>query len=606
MLPDHPTPVPLTLTFATTLLGVLCLGSAASTAEPQCVTSFREIKFPDGSARVKNYVCQTKGTATPEIRIEFDRLSEDAAGSLIQGTPHAYLQRAFGNVRVVKNTVAAEVKKLFDQFGTKNVVSSCFAFQVASAAGGRGYQNDADSTCGQSSESTLWYLTYPNRESVATFEMPLPTAVRYYQTTSNWPQGFNFFYAGEDCLTGSPIPCTIIWRPARAEDLTNYEQNLAAYNKLLGLEDYSSKPAGVLEEAEPKVDETDSWANTQKRYFDLIAYLTRGGWPDDFLIITGTVGRGDCEGYGLALSLYVRQLILDVAFIQNVSDRAVSIDGLLGSEGAITRLRAVMPGATTIEGATVALPKEQIEPGETIAIPLVISFTMGDGLKEIFGDQRDAEKVFKRIRAAKQGMVFQVGADGSEPLIRKVRESFGRPTVPGPPTYAFGPELRLSGLVMDGKPIVFDQASRNFMRLTAFEEGASCPYLYAWDDGQNAWVRHGKIIHAANSKDKEATEKITFSGFHSKFRLAEEELEVSYIDSVRLEVRLRDGTGISLRPSVALTSSQDGRYATIRAGQTIEFSFELPPTINAAAVNQSTLAVTGYYQPYSSMMMAKH
>ena len=64
---------------------------------------------------------------------------------------------------------------------------------------------------------------------------------------------------------------------------------------------------------------------------------------------------------------------------------------------------------------------------------------------------------------------------------------------------------------MDGKPIVFDQASRNFMKLTASEEGASCPYLYAWDDGQNAWVRHGKMIHEANSKDKEATETITFS-----------------------------------------------------------------------------------------------
>jgi hypothetical protein len=43
---------------------------------------------------------------------------------------------------------------------------------------------------------------------------------------------------------------------------------------------------------------------------------------------------------------------------------------------------------------------------------------------------------------------------------------------------------------------------------------------------------------------------------------------------------------MTLRPSVALTSSQDRRYATIRAGQTIEFSFELPPTIKATDVKQ--------------------
>ena len=57
----------------------------------------------------------------------------------------------------------------------------------------------------------------------------------------------------------------------------------------------------------------------------------------------------------------------------------------------------------------------------------------------------------------------------------------------------------------------------------------------------NAWVRHGKVIDKANSKDKEMTETKTFSGFRSKFRLAEEELEVSYIDHVKLEVELKDG-----------------------------------------------------------------
>jgi hypothetical protein len=35
-----------------------------------------------------------------------------------------------------------------------------------------------------------------------------------------------------------------------------------------------------------------------------------------------------------------------------------------------------------------------------------------------------------------------------------------------------------------------------------------------------------------------------------KFRLAEEELEVSYIDSVKLEVELKNGTGMSLQPTL--------------------------------------------------------
>jgi hypothetical protein len=170
------------------------------------------------------------------------------------------------------------------------------------------------------------------------------------------------------------------------------------------------------------------------RYFALINYLTHGDWPSDFLIITGSFE--DCSS---GFSLYVRQLILDVAFIQNVSESPVSIDGLLGTEAASTQLRPVTPGATAIKGERVALTEGQIQPGETIAVPLAISFVVEDSLKEMFGDQRNADKTFKQIRAAKPGTVFQTSS--GESTIRKARESFGPPKIPKPATYAFGPEL---------------------------------------------------------------------------------------------------------------------------------------------------------------------
>src|SRR5262245_33823952 len=137
---------------AATLLGVaIALLFASATISPagaQCVASFREIKFADGSARVKNYVCKSEGAAKPDIRVEFDRLSEAAAGNLIQGEPYPELDKAFGKVRIVNNAVAAEAKKLFDQFGVKSLEETCYAFQVASAAGGKGYESNADN-CGK-------------------------------------------------------------------------------------------------------------------------------------------------------------------------------------------------------------------------------------------------------------------------------------------------------------------------------------------------------------------------------------------------------------------------------------------------------------------------
>lgn len=114
----------------------------------------------------------------------------------------------------------------------------------------------------------------------------------------------------------------------------------------------------------------------------------------------------------------------------------------------------------------------------------------------------------------------------------------------------------------------------------------------------------GRWIHFADGRKKETTEAITFTGFRSRFRLAEEELEVAYIDSVKLQVELVDGTGMTLRPDLELIAVQNRVYATIKAGDQIEFSFALPPQIEAAQVKQSTLAITGYYRRYSSLLMA--
>ena len=71
-------------------------------------------------------------------------------------------------------------------------------------------------------------------------------------------------------------------------------------------------------------------------------------------------------------------------------------------------------------------------------------------------------------------------------VVRKRARASARRPRQSPRTHFYGPEIALKGLVVAGKPIVFDQASRNFMQLTAGEGYGSCPYLYAWDDGDKA------------------------------------------------------------------------------------------------------------------------
>jgi hypothetical protein len=587
-------------------LALLFLSALGSAASAQCVASFREIKFADGSARVKNYVCKSEGAAKPDIRVEFDRLSEAAAGNLIQREPYPELDKAFGKVRLIDNTVGAEAKKLFDQFGVKSLEETCYAFQVASAAGGKGYENNADSNCGK---RAMWYITFPDREDLTTLNFPLPADIEYYQANSDWPHGYGFFYKGSEYCEGdtSPIYCTTIWRPANAGDIANYEANKVAYDKALGLDDYTPEQIAQDVESGESADlsgETDAsadiWANAPKRYFSLVNYLTREGFPGDFLFITGEAS--ECGG-GIDFSIHIRQMVLDVAFIQNISSKPVSLDGLLGSETAATNLRATAAGGAS---GPLALGADKIRPGETVAVPLAISFVMAGSLKNQFVNPAEAAKTYQRIQSSPAGSMIELKDDTAEPpvVVKKSRESFGAPTAPKPATYFYGPEIALKGLVVAGKPIVFDQASRNFMQLTAGEGYGSCPYLYSWDEDDKAWVRHGKVIDAANNQAKEMTETKTIPGFRSKFRLAEEELEVSYIDHVKLEVELKDGGGMTLAPDFAPMTAKDGSYATIKAGDRIEFSFALPSAIKAEDVKQSTLAVTGYYRRYSDLFMA--
>ena len=445
--------------FAIVFLAFIFLWGSNEVASADCLASFRDIKFSDGSARVKNYVCKSEGAAKPDLRVEFDRLSEAAAGNLIQGEPYADLDKAFGKVHLIDNAVTAEAKTLFEKFGTKSASEDCFAFQVASATGGKGYHNNPDKTC---ETRTMWYLTYPDRENLTTISMPLPDATQHYTSATDWPQGFSFFYdAGADCAK-SPIPCTTLWRPARAEDLANYDENLATLNKMLGFdndtpgpaetgesnEDASQSAATDSEAAEPDETDTNDLAKSRKRYFDLIAYLTRDGMPDDFLIITGH--STECGG-GIDFLMHIRQMMFDVAFIQNISDKPISIDGLLGGEVPSTRLRPAGSSASSAVGQ-IALSSGELKPGETIAIPLAISFVMADSLQQPFENAEGATKTFKAIQSAKPGSVFELKDEDATPpvVIRKTRESFGPPTVPKPALYAFGPELQLTGLVTGG------------------------------------------------------------------------------------------------------------------------------------------------------------
>jgi hypothetical protein len=582
------------------------LSSPAAAAD--CLPSTREIKFPDGSARVKNYVCRLAGSSKPKIEVEFDRLSEAAAGNLVEGTSYPDLARALGSWTVIRNDVFAEAKALFDTYGRKDLVDSCYRFDAGTETGPKPYRTNPDKqVCNE--KRAIWYLSFPDMENLTSEMMPELDAQKIIQSSTDWPPGWNFFY--HHCRQSAWIECTLLWRPARRNDLADYWDNLKKYEDQLALADKDSGAMPPDSTVDPEVEkETRAAKEKKQRFFALLQHVATETWPDDFLTITGSYAA--CGG-GFDFALHVRQLALEVAFVKNISSEPMSVDELIGIADVERALRTGPDAGAARASEAVRLAATTLRPGEKIAIPLKIVFVPAGGADAIFQsgldpvplDRPAAEQAFKAIMAAKPGTIFREKESDAKQRLRKVRESFGAPTVPKVSDYTYGPAFDLKGLTLSGERVEFDSGTRNFFKIAAGEGYGSCPFLYAYDAATDSWLRRGKIIHAASSPKKEMTQRIEFPGLTLRFAIREEELEVAYIRSVQLELLLSDDRLLVLTPRTSAEVNGSEGLTVIRSGQGREFGFDLPESAKAAEVKRSTLIVSGYYRPYSSIAIAR-
>jgi hypothetical protein len=191
-------------------------------------------------------------------------------------------------------------------------------------------------------------------------------------------------------------------------------------------------------------------------------------------------------------------------------------------------------------------------------------------------------------------------------VIRKAKESFKPPTYPRYSDFAFGPEWALAGLSISGDKILFETASPNFIQLTAGSGVGSCPILYAWDGSERMWIRHGKVIHQADTRDHQMSETVEFDGLVHRFRIVEEELERATLDAVNLELELASGFKITLLPENKMLHVIDGDALELLANEEVEIVFPLPGDLNHDEVVRSRLTITGYYDRYPTLLRTRY
>ncbi len=568
----------------------ICLAALAApfaAAGAQCLRDTRDVTFPDGSVKLRSYRCKIGDEAgAGSVTIEFHRLSEAAAGSLLTREPYPELDQIFGKPKLLKTAVGDEATLLFDRFGTRQTEASCYKFRADAPAGLKSYVPSAmgdDKQIGHScGQRVLRYLSFPDQQNMTSDDLPLPRDNAFIRTTTGWPKDFAFHYTDRysesGCKADDPIPCTLLWRAMTNADIQNYDGNMRVTQR-----EYNAK---------------DEWSIKKTKYLKLLAHVTRNGWPNDFVTVVGLAN--ECGG-GFDFAYHRRQMLLDVAMVQNTSSTAMSLDGLRGA-ATVAGLRAQVLAPNP--SGEIAITKSVIAPGERVLIPLRIQFMPPESLRTEFGKPARAQEIHRMIQSKPAGTIF-IEKGGQPRKLRKVRESFGAPTMPGLTVYTYGPEIALNGIVVNGKAIVPDDVSRNFLQLTAGEGYGSCPYLYAWDAKNSDWVRYGKVIHQAIGKAKEMEEERALHAFTSHIRLTEEELELSHIDKVALKVETKAGSIFMLKPTLKALNAKDGRYVRIYAGQKLDIDFETPTWLAAEDVVKTAVIITGYYERYSAIVSGR-
>jgi hypothetical protein len=297
-------------------------------------------------------------------------------------------------------------------------------------------------------------------------------------------------------------------------------------------------------------------------------------------------------------------MTLKVAFLTNISQSAITIDSLTGAVDKNDSLRPYQD-----KNEPQYQNKEQpvniiLEPGTTLAIPLRINFVLPPRyIDEISTDKHSTNKTYESIRQLHSdyvdGKVCINSETGFSRKAHLLRDSFGPPVALRGRVYSYGEAIDPKRVSVGGAQIQLSDLKGNSFSIVAQSTYGSCPYLYAIDAGEREWVRHGKLIDNASSPAKEMTQRLELPGAVTRFKISEEELELTFVHKVRLELALADGRTISLKPRNRLRPETADHYDKIKYGAEHEYRFDIPVGLDPGNVLKSTLAVTGYYLRYS-------
>lgn len=592
-------------------LVLIGLMTASAVQAQVCTKGEHAIRLKGKNVPLRDYNCEFEANGSG-LRVTFFRVSELVAGALLKNEPVPDLERIVGPVNLVDSDVSREVSALFANFGSKLTYESAdrMEFELEAGKAEEKYQRSDPSPPlakqDQATPVTAWYLTRVFND-ITSDGVLLRSPSEAILNTDRWPTGYQMNYSctEQEIAARGLVTCTTLWKYITIRDFDAILSDMRAAK---------TRAERSLQSDDFKTTVREGVSALEKNFL-LFRFLDTRTLPDDFLFITNQASAGNaCEPTNWHFMLSARPLLLDLAVIENLTAKPIRIDEFMGSARQGSNFRAV-DDATKPNGTTgsLGLAPTTIDPGKRIALALRIVFSHDTSFDaQIY--QVTPDETFRRILAkpAKTDFGGTIGGFTAGKTVRKVRESFLRPQTPKAQDYAYGPEIELSGLSVDGKKLQLETPELNIVnggssksldvginQISAIplRRGECCPRLYSWREDMQTWAYSGKILHLANGQDRKTTERVEFPSLRTRFRIAEEEAEVFFLERMQLDLKLRDGRSVQAMARRPVNS-------TIPAYASFDIEYDLPNGVTADDVLTSQLEITGYYRRLSDLSFA--
>lgn len=158
-----------------------------------------------------------------------------------------------------------------------------------------------------------------------------------------------------------------------------------------------------------------------------------------------------------------------------------------------------------------------------------------------------------------------------------------------------GSALHVEGFEADQRKVAVRREPEEYYIIRATHDMGSCPFVFTRADSSASWEIESTILTGRDAAAKIGTSSLPLRRFDGTILLRELEPEISYIDSVWIEVLRSDGERIAtLYPQDSILRKRDGRFLTMEKGDEQLIEFDAPPKAEDV---QFRLHAHGYYVP---------